>query len=104
MVVDILHLVDHRIVEPDVLVWISVDQLAGFLELKLILSEFEDVADHLVHLCADHVVIVVLVELVSAVEDVINSLYVFSRIAYLPLHDPRLVHQQLVVNVNVLRP
>ena len=109
LVVDVLHLFQNAVGEPDVLSGVLEHSLADAPEVVLGVDFRENVADHQLDALGDEVEIVVLVQFVPAVEDVVNALHVLRRVADLRLetaplprlHDPRLVHQQVVVDVDV---
>lgn len=50
----------------------------------------------------DGIVVVALVELVPWMEDIVDDLYVFRWIAYLIVDYPGFVHQQLMIDKDVL--
>ena len=50
----------------------------------------------------DRIVVVAFIELVSRMKDTVDDLDIFRRIAYLIIDYPGLVHQQVMINKNIL--
>lgn len=100
--IGILYSLKDTIIKSQVSGRISVYFFTCPLDFELFLGEFEDITDHMFDSHVDWVVVVALIEFISGVEDVVDYFDVLRGVADLIADDTGLVHEEVVIDVDVL--
>lgn len=102
IVINVLYLFKNVVSEFDISSWIIKDLLTNIFKLELLFDLLQNVTYHQLNTLAYEVKVIVLVELITTLKDTIDCLDIFCRVTNLVVYNPGLIHQQIVIDKDVL--